>query len=191
MYSTVHKHCFQVPSFNFGLTPPFPAIIEPSPRKSACKHGLAYNSYWNTKLFKLINKLINEAHKRLHHRIGQRESDSQLVLVCYRVRDTSTQPTAWLFLHNDNTCPCMSDWVIADVAFHWGAVVQNTLNTSSWSNVVFVCRDHGSPPHFHFGSFPEMNGFMFSKSKSNNYILKSNPNLKTIPCLNPNSYHFY
>jgi len=27
-------------------------VANPSPRKSACKHGLAYNSYWITKLFR-------------------------------------------------------------------------------------------------------------------------------------------
>ena len=41
-------------------------------------------------LFRVSNSREPEWH--LHRLIGQRESDSQLVLVCYRVRDTSTVP---------------------------------------------------------------------------------------------------
>ena len=41
-----------------------------------------------SRLFRVSNS--REPELRLQHRIGQRESDSPLVLVCYRGRDTST-----------------------------------------------------------------------------------------------------
>jgi len=53
---------------------------------------------WGNKVYSVTSQLpclfrVSNSRKpelRLHHRIGQRESDSQLVLVWYRVRDTST-----------------------------------------------------------------------------------------------------
>jgi len=56
------------------------------------------------KQHKLPVSVASNKQERLHRRIGQRESDSQLVLVCYRVRDTSTLATSKnLFLPRINS----------------------------------------------------------------------------------------